>query len=95
VFSDEQLDAVLRTAADDRRRGVLWTAVLWLFIDTGLRLGELAEVAIERVDLEAGALAVVGKRWPRAHRADRRSSAVRGAPLLGRRRRPAARSTIP
>lgn len=42
VFSDEQLDAVLRCAADDRRRGRLWTAVLWLFIDTGLRLGELA-----------------------------------------------------
>lgn len=61
IFSDGQLDALLRVAEGDSLRARRWTAVLWLLLDTGLRLGELTGLTLERVDLEVGAARVVGK----------------------------------
>ena len=61
VFSDGQLDALLRVAEGDSLRARRWTAVLWVLLDTGLRLSELTGLTLERVDLEVGAARVVGK----------------------------------
>ncbi|MBA2719201.1 MAG: tyrosine-type recombinase/integrase [Chloroflexi bacterium] len=61
IFSDGQLDALLRVAEGDSLRARRWTAVLWVLLDTGLRLSELTGLALERVDLEVGAARVVGK----------------------------------
>jgi site-specific recombinase XerD len=61
VFSDSQLDALFRMAEGDSLRARRWTAVLWLLLDTGLRLSELTGLALERVDLELGTARVVGK----------------------------------
>ncbi len=61
VFSDGQLDALLRVAEGDSLRAHRWTAVLWVLLDTGLRLSELTGLTLERVDLEVGSARVVGK----------------------------------
>lgn len=61
VLTDEQLRALLK-ACDGRdleaRRD---QAIVYVFIDTGARLGELAGIKQEDVDLEAGLIRVVGK----------------------------------
>ena len=61
VFSDGQLDALLRVAEGDSLRARRWTAILWVLLDTGLRLSELTGLTLERVDLEVGSARVVGK----------------------------------
>ena len=61
VFSDGQLEALLRVTDGDSLRARRWTAVLWVLLDTGLRLGELTGLTLERVDLETGSARVVGK----------------------------------
>lgn len=61
VFRDDQLAALLRVADGESLRSRRWTAVLWFLLDTGLRLGELTGLTLERVDRELGTARVVGK----------------------------------
>ena len=79
VLSDEELRALLRTCEsgrgfEDRRDH----PILRVFIDTGARLGEVADLRFDPhdevgndVDLDQGLLRVIGKGGPRAHPAGR------------------------
>jgi site-specific recombinase XerD len=67
VLSEDSLRALLKTANgstfEDRRD----TAIMRLFMDTGLRLSELANLRLEDIDLDDQIAVVVGKgRRPRA-----------------------------
>jgi site-specific recombinase XerD len=66
VLSEDDLKALLKTCAgtdfDDRRD----TAVIRLFLDTGVRRGELAGLRVADVDPDADSILVIGKgRRPR------------------------------
>ncbi len=66
VLSEEQIRALLATcrgkALEDRRDD----ALIRVFLDTGARLAEVAGLTLDDVDLEQGALVVLGKgRRPR------------------------------
>ena len=61
VFTDEQLHALLATAAGDSLRARRWSAVLWLLLDGGLRASELTGLTLERLDLERAEARVLGK----------------------------------
>lgn len=61
VFNDHQLAALLKVAAGTSKRARRWSAMLWLLLDTGLRLAELTGLTLERLDLERGEARVVGK----------------------------------
>ena len=61
VFADDQLDAMLRAARGEGIRARRLTAIIWLFLDTGLRLSELTSLGLEGLDLEAGTALVTGK----------------------------------
>jgi len=57
------LEAVARSATTERRRlkAIRDTAILHLLYDLALRRGEVVNLDLEDVDLEAGTLAVMGK----------------------------------
>jgi site-specific recombinase XerD len=57
VLSDAELRALLRAAEGDRRD----TAILRVFIDTGARLSEVANLRLKDVDLDDQTLTVMGK----------------------------------
>lgn len=61
ILTDEQLRALLDACKgiefDDRRD----TAIVRLFIDSGIRRAEMATIALDDVDLDAGAVLVHGK----------------------------------
>ncbi|MGH8886406.1 MAG: tyrosine-type recombinase/integrase [Egibacteraceae bacterium] len=61
LVSTDQLRALLRTCQGttflDRRD----TAIILLFFDTGMRLSELANLAVDDVDLDLGVAMVLGK----------------------------------
>jgi site-specific recombinase XerD len=61
VLSDDQLRALLKTCAgktfEDRRD----TAIVWMFLSTGIRLAELSGLAVGDVDLETRTVTVLGK----------------------------------
>jgi integrase len=57
VLSDAELRALLRAAEGDRRD----TAILRVFIDTGARLSEVANLRLKDVDLDDQTLTVLGK----------------------------------
>lgn len=62
MFTDTELRALLATCEQKKgfepRRD---TALLWTFISTGVRLGEMAGLRVDDVDLDAGAALVIGK----------------------------------
>ena len=61
VLTDDQLRALLKAcsgSAFEERRDL---AIVSLFLDTGLRLGELAGLTLEDVDLSTRTLTVLGK----------------------------------
>lgn len=61
VFNVEQMKKLLSTAAGDDFVNRRDTAILRLFMDTGMRRGELANLSVEDVDLDQCAAYVVGK----------------------------------
>jgi site-specific recombinase XerD len=67
VLGTDQLQALLATCAGKEFDEVRDNAVLRLFIDTGMRLGELAGLKVSDVDLDDNVAVVLGKgRRPRA-----------------------------
>jgi site-specific recombinase XerD len=62
VLSEEQLRALLRTVDKDASfYGRRDAAILRLFIDTGARLSEVANLTVEDVNLDAGTVSFLGK----------------------------------
>ena len=61
VFGDEQLQALLRVTRGSNVRARRLTAIVWLLLDTGMRLSELTSLDLDRLDLEAGTARVAGK----------------------------------
>jgi site-specific recombinase XerD len=62
VLSEEELRALLRTVDKDTSfYGRRDSAVLRLFIDTGARLSEVANLTVEDVNLDAGTVNFLGK----------------------------------
>jgi integrase/recombinase XerD len=61
VFGDEQLQALLRVTRGSNVRARRLTAIVWLLLDTGMRLSELTSLDLDRLDLEAGTARVGGK----------------------------------
>lgn len=61
VFTTGELDALVEACEgrpfDDRRDA----AIIWVFIDTGMRLSEMAGLEVDGLDLEAQTVAVTGK----------------------------------
>lgn len=60
VFTSGELDALVQACEgrsfDDRRDA----AIIWLFIDTGVRLSEMAGLEVDGLDLDAQTVAVTG-----------------------------------
>ncbi len=61
IFSDAQLAALLKCASGTSKRARRRSAMLWLLLDTGLRLAEFTGLTLERLDLERGEARVLGK----------------------------------
>jgi site-specific recombinase XerD len=62
ILSMDQLRALLRAAEKDKTfYGVRDAALLLAFLDTGCRLGEVAGLQLQDIDLEAGTVTVLGK----------------------------------
>ncbi len=61
VFNDHQLAALLKSASGTSNRARRWSAMLWLLLDTGMRLAEFTGLTLERLDLERGEARVLGK----------------------------------
>jgi len=67
MLSDEELKRLLKACEGKDYDEVRDTAILRLFVDCGLRLGEVAGLGAEDVDLQGGVAMVLGKgRRPRA-----------------------------
>jgi len=67
VLSAQQLKALLKTAEGKDFVSLRDAAILYLFMDSGLRRGELANLKLEDVDLDSRTAWVLGKgRRPRA-----------------------------
>ncbi len=61
VFNDHQLAGLLKCAVGTSKRARRWSAMLWLLLDTGLRLAEFTDLTLEHLDLERGEARVLGK----------------------------------
>lgn len=61
VLSTEELEALLKTAAGKDFVSLRDSAILRLFIDTGMRRGELAGLSVDDIDFEQDVAYVVGK----------------------------------
>jgi site-specific recombinase XerD len=57
VYSDSELRAFFEVAERDLRN----KAVIFMFLDTGLRLTELSEVTVNTIDIREGSVRVMGK----------------------------------
>jgi len=67
VVSTDQLKALFKTCAGKDFRDRRDTAIICLLIDTGMRLGEIANIEMEHLDLDLQVAHVVGKgRRPRS-----------------------------
>ena len=91
VLGDDDLRRLLATCAGrdyEQRRD---TAVISLFLDTGMRLNELAGLTVSEVDLDQDVAVVLGKgRRPRACPFGRKTAAILDRYLRARRTQPAA-----
>lgn len=96
VLTDDQLRALLGTCSgtgfDDRRD----TAIIRLFVDTGMRRGELAHLTLDDIDPTSGTALVLGKgsRMRSAQMGDKTNLAVRRY-LRARAKHPHADATMP
>lgn len=61
VLSDDQLKCLLKACAGRGHDEVRDTAIIRLFLDTGMRLSELTNMTVDGVDLTTDAAFVVGK----------------------------------
>jgi site-specific recombinase XerD len=61
IFNDSQLAALLKCTTGTGKRARRWSAMLWLLLDTGLRLAEFSGLTLERLDLQRGEARVLGK----------------------------------
>jgi site-specific recombinase XerD len=61
VFDQDQLDALLKTAQEKDFESRRDAAILMLFLDTGMRRGELAGLKVEDVDFDQEVAYVIGK----------------------------------
>jgi site-specific recombinase XerD len=94
VVSEDDIKALLKACEgkefDDRRD----TAIIRLFIDTGMRLGELAGLRVEDLDLDQDVAIVIGKgRRPRACPFGNKTALAIDRYLRLRNRRPGVAST--
>ncbi len=66
VLREKELRVLLESTERDRTfAGVRDAAILRLFVDTGIRRGELLGIALRDVDLDEGLVKVTGKTGPR------------------------------
>lgn len=96
VLGDDELRALLATCAGttfDQRRD---NAIIRLFIDTGMRRGELAGLTVEDIDAASGTALVLGKggRLRTCPLGDKTTLAVRRY-LRARAKHPHANATVP
>jgi site-specific recombinase XerD len=61
IVSDEDLRLLLKTCEGSQFEKRRDAAILWIFIDTGCRLGEVAGLTVQDVDLELDVVVVLGK----------------------------------
>jgi site-specific recombinase XerD len=61
VFDQDQLDALLKTAQGKDFESRRDAAILMLFLDTGMRRGELAGLKVEDIDFDQEVAYVIGK----------------------------------
>lgn len=60
-FSQDDIRRMLVVLAEDGFRGVRNTAIVLTFLDTGLRLSELAAIQLTDIDFDNGIIKVMGK----------------------------------
>jgi integrase/recombinase XerC/integrase/recombinase XerD len=60
-FSQEDIRRMLVVFSEDSFRGHRNTAVILTFLDTGLRLSELADIKLQDIDFDNGIIKVMGK----------------------------------
>jgi len=61
VLTDFQLRALLATCIGKTFTNLRDTAIMWLFIDTGARCGEIAPLTVDDLDFEMDVAHVMGK----------------------------------
>lgn len=61
IIPDDALNALLKTCAGKSYKARRDTAIIMLFIDTGVRLSELTERQVRDIDLDLGVFTVMGK----------------------------------
>jgi site-specific recombinase XerD len=67
IIGDDDLRRLLRACEGRAYADVRDAAIIWLFLDTGCRLSELAGLTLDDIDFDADVVSVVGKgRRPRA-----------------------------
>ena len=75
VVSDDDLRRLLKACDGDAFEDLRDKALLWLFVDTGMRLSELASLRVDDIDLDADVATVMGKgRRPRSCPFDKKTS---------------------
>ena len=66
ILSDETLAKLLVACRGDTFENRRDTAIIRLFLDTGMRAGELAGLTVDDIDREQMVAPVIGKGRPRA-----------------------------
>ncbi len=61
VLSSDEIRALLKTCDGKSFTDIRNNAILRLFLDCGLRLSELADITVDRVDVDTGSVLVYGK----------------------------------
>lgn len=91
IVTDAELATLLKSCSGRDFAPVRDTAIIRLFVDTGLRLSELADLQVDDVDLDRGELATVRKgRRPRVVPYNPKAGQALERYLRARRKHPAA-----